>query len=75
MNARNGPLRPVPTIPRQGDRPEDTTAKQRASALAVDLSAVAAGIWPPTPSLFDALANLASATAWDLCVLDDMVPA
>jgi hypothetical protein len=41
-------------------------AEVRAEALAVDLTATAAGIWEPTPDLLDALADLAWATVWNL---------
>jgi hypothetical protein len=60
-------------MPSPGDRHEGNTAKQRASALFLNLSAVAAGVWEPTPPLLDALADLASATAWDLCLVDMLV--
>lgn len=42
------------------------TAGCRAEALALDLTAVAAGKWEPTPIVLDALAGLAWASVWDL---------
>jgi hypothetical protein len=44
------------------------TAIARAHHLAVDLSATAAGVFEPTDPLLDALAQLASALAFDLAV-------
>jgi hypothetical protein len=44
-------------------------AEARATALAVDLTATAAGIWEPTPDLLDALSDLAWTTVWDLAVV------
>ena len=58
---------PSPIVLAKGDR-EQTTAQARAEALAVDLSAVAAGYWLPTPIMLEALAELTWATAWDLAV-------
>jgi hypothetical protein len=41
-------------------------AELRAEALAVVLTATAAGVWETTPELLDALAHLAWAAVWDL---------
>jgi hypothetical protein len=45
-----------------------STARARAEALALDLSAVAEGIWSPSQGMLDALAELAWAAAFDLAV-------
>ncbi len=45
-------------------------AQLRAEALLLALSAVAAGIWEPTPDLLDPLPGLAAAIVFDLGVAD-----
>ena len=45
---------------------EHPIAVLRSEALALDLLAVAEGIWRPTQEVLDALADLARAVTWDL---------
>jgi hypothetical protein len=47
---------------------KQTTAQARAEALALDTQAVAAGTWPASAEILDALAHLADAIVWDLAV-------
>jgi hypothetical protein len=42
--------------------------ERRAQALALDTAAVAAGKWPASAEILDALAHLADAVVWDLAV-------
>jgi hypothetical protein len=42
------------------------TARARSRHLAIDLSALAAGLFDPSPTVLDALAELGFATALDL---------
>jgi hypothetical protein len=62
-----------PILAAQRDHKQSTaTAAARAEALAIDLSALAAGVWLPTREILDALVLLARANAWDLRVESDL---
>jgi hypothetical protein len=64
-NAPCGGVSPITAAKRDQSK---CTAALRAEALALDLEAVAAGKWDPTPTVLDALCALAWATVWDLAV-------
>ena len=65
MNAESGP-KAAPQVAVAKRDHEQSTAELRASALALDTAAVAAGRFPATPQVLDALAELSAAVVWDL---------
>lgn len=67
MNAESAPKGASQIAVAKQDQ-QDSTAQARAEALALDTQAVAAGTWPASPEILDALAHLANAIVWDLAV-------
>lgn len=67
MTRESGP-KAAPQIAGANQDRAQSTAQARVEALAVDLAAVAEGIWSPSQEMLDALAELAWAAAFDLAV-------
>jgi hypothetical protein len=72
MNAESGP-KAAPQVAVAKRDHEQSTAELRASALALDTAAVAAGKWPASAEILDALAELSAAVVWDLHVDNNLV--
>ena len=68
MNAEDAPTGGASDIFAAAKQHRDSTAQARAEALAFDLSALAAGVWLPTPEILDALAAVGWAVAFDMHV-------